>query len=59
MITILDENGDIAEATLVEHGRHVCAHVNGRILMPGAFTVLSSSSEAAVSAAELRAKGGV
>lgn len=55
MVSILDENGELALATLETRGRHTVAIVAGRMLIPGAFTVLSEAAVSQVQAAEARA----
>ena len=57
MVSILDETGQPALAILEMRGRHTIAIVDGRILLPGAFTVLSDAGAAAVQRAEDRACG--
>ena len=52
---ILDEEGEVAEATFEVRGGHEVAIVDGRILIPAAFTVLSETAKAQALRAQRRA----
>ena len=41
MIKVLDETGQVAEGELKQFGRVTAMVVDGRILLPGAFTLLA------------------
>ena len=55
--TIIDENGNLAEAELREYRFGLVAIVEGRYLLPDAFYVLADAQVALIKLAEARAQG--
>ena len=57
LVTIIDENGELAQATLKEYSFGEVAIVDNRYLLPEAFYLLTPEQAENIRRAELRAAG--
>lgn len=56
-VDILDETGEVSHGELEQHGRYTVCKVNGRLLLPGAYTVLSQTQVENIQRAMMRETG--
>ena len=57
LVTIIDENGELAQAMLKGYSFGEVAIVDGRYLLPEAFYVVTEAQAEDIRRAELRARG--
>lgn len=58
MVKVIDETGEIVDGELRQFGKVTAAIVDGRILLPGAFTVLTAAQAGKIEAAIERSGSG-